>query len=102
MTTSQSHITTVAPSPTDTETARERYHDALFFARDADGAAHYWSRYAQAVVVINDGVEYDLTMPVRADDGTVIDSPRDWLDHVDARAGVVADRLVGSPFEVSD
>lgn len=79
-------------------TARERYHDALFVIRDGDGRAHYFSRYHQAVVVIapDGGVDYDLTLPVRADDGTEIHDAGDWLAHVRERAGVETHRIGGS------
>jgi len=30
--------------------AREQYHDAIFLGRSADGTAHWFSRYHQAVV----------------------------------------------------
>lgn len=78
--------------------ATDRHHDALAILRDGDGRTHYWSIYDQAVTVIapDGGVDYDLSLPVKADDGTVIRTPGEWRDHVADRAGVVEDRLVES------
>jgi hypothetical protein len=75
--------------------ARERYHDAMLVIVDGEGSAHYWSRYAQALVVVDTAgdVLYDLAFPVEADDGTVIDSPAAWLTTVRERVGVETHRI---------
>jgi len=67
----------------------------MFVIEDGTGAAHYWSRYHQAMVVVTaDGeVSYDLAFPVRTEDGTPIHTPSDWLEVVRERAGVRSQRI---------
>lgn len=78
--------------PTLRERAREHYHDAMFIIRDAAGAAHFWSRYHQAVVVI-DGTELaTVDLPVEHD-GETIDTAAGWLDYTRAERGVDHHRI---------
>lgn len=68
--------------------ARERYHDATFVGVDGDDAAHYWSRYHQAVVVLDDEtVTYEVSVPAEADDGTLVTNLREWIEYVRTRRG---------------
>lgn len=72
--------------------ATEHHHDANLVLIDEEGREHYWSIYDQAVVVVDDdGVNYDLSFPVRSDDGSEIRNPGDWRGHVERRGGVAKD-----------
>jgi hypothetical protein len=67
--------------------AREQCHDAMFVIRDGRGAAHYWSIYHQAVVVIEDGETATVDLPV-SHDGQRIETLGDWLAYTRAERGV--------------
>jgi len=77
-------------------TAREHYHDAIFALRDGAGAAHFWSRYHQAVVVIEAGETATVELPVTYADGHTIETLGDWLEYTRAERGVEHDRIDAS------
>jgi len=79
-----------APHPQEC-TARQTYHDATFLGIDAEGAAHYWSPYHQAAVVVDDG---------NAETWPLAETPcRDlaqWAAHVGHRRGWETGPRIGS------
>jgi hypothetical protein len=72
--------------------ARETYHDAQFALVDGSGAAHYFSRYHQAVVIVEGDQTATVELPVSAD-GHRIDSLGDWLAYTRAERGVEHHRV---------
>lgn len=78
--------------------ARETYHDAQFIGEDADGGAHYWSVYNQAVVVI----EPDHTTETYVLAETPLSSLADWMEHTRSKRGWERTRVTGSLIESID
>jgi len=78
---------------TEKRIARKHFHDASFVGIDDRGTSHWWSIYAQAIVLVDgDGVETIRT----SDDTNPIDSLGDWREYVAAERGWQDCRIAGS------
>jgi hypothetical protein len=69
---------------TEKRIARKHFHDASYVGLDDRGTTHWWSIYAQAVVLVDGG---DVETIRTSDDSNPIDSLTDWKAYVAAERG---------------